>query len=35
MACTTLLYFIQTLCRHLNVSQSTMASRVMRGNFPR
>lgn len=24
----------QALCRHLNVSQSTMANRIMRGNFP-
>lgn len=24
----------QALCRHLGVSQSTMANRVMRGNFP-
>ncbi|EPU6747084.1 phage repressor protein CI [Salmonella enterica subsp. enterica serovar Bergen] len=24
----------QALCRHLDVSQSTMANRVMRGNFP-
>lgn len=24
----------QALCRHLNVSQSTMANRVARGNFP-
>lgn len=24
----------QALCRHLNVSQSTMANRVSRGNFP-
>lgn len=24
----------QALCRHLNVSQSTMANRVTRGNFP-
>lgn len=24
----------QALCRHLDVSQSTMANRIMRGNFP-
>lgn len=24
----------QVLCRHLDVSQSTMANRIMRGNFP-
>ncbi|WNK50538.1 helix-turn-helix domain-containing protein [Pantoea agglomerans] len=34
MACTTFLHFIQTLCRHLNVFQSTMANRIMRENFP-
>ncbi|WP_316247626.1 helix-turn-helix domain-containing protein [Pantoea agglomerans] len=34
MACTTFLHFIQTLCRHLNVSQSTMANRIVCGNFP-
>ncbi|MEN4656864.1 helix-turn-helix domain-containing protein [Pantoea agglomerans] len=34
MAGTTFLHFIQTLCRHLNVFQSTMANRIMRGNFP-
>ncbi|MEN4687784.1 helix-turn-helix domain-containing protein [Pantoea agglomerans] len=34
MACTTFLHFIQTLCRHLNVSQSTMANHIVCGNFP-